>query len=264
MNGRPAGTVNPNPPGEVVIVLDCPQDVVNVAGVVRAMKNMGLSKLRLVRPDDFDPWRIQGIAHRSGDVVSSAEIFSSLGEAVADCVHVVGTTARARTAHRNYLRPRVCAERIVARTREGGRVAVVFGREDRGLTNDGLDLCDSVVVVPTAPDYSSMNLAQACLVVSYEIFLAREAEAPLPRGKRSTPPATRGEVETMLSALEGGLERIEFFKARTAASVMRTFRTLLARAKPDGQEAGLVRALGYEIGNYIDRLEEGSGREEAS
>ena len=263
MSGRAAGTVNPNPPGEVVVVLDCPQDVVNVAGVVRAMKNMGLSTLRLVRPEEFDPWRIQGIAHRSGDVVSSAKIFASLAEAVADCVHVVGTTARARTAHRNYLRPRACAQQIVARTREG-RVAVVFGREDRGLTNDGLDLCDSVVVIPTAPDYSSMNLAQACLVVAYEVFLAREAEVALPRGKRSTAPATREEVETMLSALEGGLERIEFFKARAAGNVMRTLRTMLARAEPDRQEAGLVRAVGYEIGNYIDRLEAGPGPEEAS
>ncbi len=252
------GAVSGRPPGEVVVVLDCPQDVVNVAGVVRAMKNMGLSRLRLVRPDEFDRWRIEGIAHRSADVVSSAEIFPSLAEAVADCVHVVGTTARARTAHRNYLRPRACAERIIARTQEG-RVAVVFGREDRGLTNEGLDLCDAVVVIPTAPEYSSMNLAQACLVVAYEIFLAREGEAPLPRGKRSTPPATRGELEAMLSALEGGLARIEFFKARTAESVMRTFRTLLARAEPDGQEAGLVQALGYEIGNYVDRVEEGKG-----
>lgn len=250
----PAG---PDRPGEVVVVLDCPRDVVNVAGVVRAMKNMGLARLRLVRPGEFDPRRIEGIAHRSADVVSAAEICPSLADAVADCVHVVGTTARARTAHRNYLRPRAAAERIVARAREG-RVAVVFGREDRGLTNEGLDLCDAVVVIPTAPDYPSMNLAQACLVIAYEIFLAREGEAPLPRGKRSTAPATREEVEATLSALEGGLERIEFFRARAAGTVMRTFRTLLARAEPDRQEAGLVRAVGYEIGHCIDRLEGGA------
>ena len=146
----------------------------------------------------------------------------------------------------------------MARAREG-RVAVVFGREDRGLTNEGLDLCDAVVVIPTAPDYPSMNLAQACLVVAYEIFLVREGEAPLPRGKRSTAPATREEVEATLAALEGGLERIEFFRAREARTVMRTFRTLLARAEPDRQEAGLVRAVGYEIGNCLDRLEARAG-----
>ena len=257
MSARAPVPAEPGSPGEVIVVLDCPRDLVNVAGVVRAMKNMGLAHLRLVRPGEFDPRRIEGIAHRSSDVVAATEIRRSIAEAVADCVHVVGTTARARTAHRNYLRPRVAAERIVARTREG-RVAVVFGREDRGLTNEGLDLCDAVIVIPTAPDYASMNLAQACLLVAYEIFLAREGEAPLPRGKRSTAPATREEVEATLAALEGGLARIDFFRARAAGTVMRTFRTLLARAEPDRQEAGLVRAVGYEIGHSIDRLEAGA------
>ena len=238
----------------VVIVLDHPQNLVNIAGVVRAMKNMGLTQLRLVCPDEFDPWRIEGIAHRSQDVVESAKEFESLQEAVADCVYVLGTTARARTAHRNYNGPRESAQLLVGRA-SGGLVAVVFGREDRGLTNDALDRCDGVVVIPTDPDYSSMNLAQACLLIAYEIFLAAATEeAALPQGKRSTGLATRGEIESMVHALQGGLERIEFFKARAAENVMRTFRTLLSRAKPDRQEAGLVKALGFEIGNYLDRL----------
>lgn len=238
----------------VVVVLDSPQNVVNIAGVVRAMKNMGLGRLRLVQPDEFDPWRIEGIAHRSEDVVASAEIHDTLFEAVRDCVYVLGTTARARTAHRNYCRPRDAALRIAARAADG-RVALVFGREDRGLTNDALDRCDAVIVIPTDPDYSSMNLAQACLLIAYELFLAAEGEEPsLPEGKRATAPANREEIEGMLSALADGLERIEFFKARASDSVMRTFRTLLSRAEPDRQEAGLVRALGFEIGNYLDRL----------
>ncbi len=245
---------------QVVVVLDHPQNLVNIAGAVRAMKNMGLTRLRLVRPDGFDPWRIEGIAHRSSDVVESAMRFDTLEEAVADCVYVLGTTARARTAHRNYGRPRALAESLVARA-GAGPVAVVFGREDRGLTNDGLDRCDDIVVIPTDPDYASMNLAQACRLVAYEIFLAAEGDnQPLPQGKRSTGFATRGELEAMLAALESGLEKIDFFKARASDSVMRTFRTLLSRAEPDRQEAGLVRALRFEIGNYIDRLL-GQGKE---
>lgn len=238
---------------KVIVVLDHPQNLVNIAGVVRSMKNMGLRRLRLVQPAEFDAWRIEGIAHRSEDVIEAAEMFETLEDAVADCVFVLGTTARARTAQRNYGRPRALAPGLVARAGEGA-VAVVFGREDRGLTNQALDLCDGVVVIPTDPDYSSMNLAQACLLTVYEIFLAAEgAEQPLPRGKRSTRLATREEMESMLSALEDGLSRIDFFKARSPDSVMRTFRTLLARAEPDQQEAGLVRALGFEIGNYLDR-----------
>jgi TrmH family RNA methyltransferase len=239
----------------VVIVLDHPQNVVNIAGVVRAMKNMGLSRLRLVSPDEFDPWRIEGIAHRSEDVVSSTHIHDTLEEAVADCVYVLGTTARPRTAHRNYLRPRESATMLISKA-EVGLVAIVFGREDRGLTNDALDRCDAVVVIPTDQAYSSMNLAQACLLIAYELFLAAEGEGhSLPKGKRSAGAATHDELEAMFAALENGLERIEFFKSRATESVMRTFRTLLSRAEPDRQEAGLVKALGFEIGNYLDRLD---------
>ena len=108
-----------------------------------------------------------------------------------------------------------------------------------------------------------MNLAQACLLIAYEIFLAVEGDAePLPQGKRSTGLATRKEMEVMLVALEGGLTRIEFFKARAVESVMRTFRTLFSRAAPDQQEAGLVKALGFEINNYIDRLSRQGGEAE--
>ncbi|MEX2295743.1 MAG: RNA methyltransferase [Gemmatimonadota bacterium] len=239
--------------GNVVIVLDEPQNLVNVAGVVRAMKNMGLHRLRLVRPLEFDPWRIEGIAHRSEDVVESAAIVDTLDEALSDCLLVIGTSARARTAQRNYGHPREWAPRIAEKAREGP-VAIVFGREDKGLSNEDLDRCDGVVVIPTDPGYRSLNLAQACLLLAYEVFLALEGdERPLPQGKRSAGPATRGELEAMLEALEGGLWRIDFFKARPAESVMRTFRTLLARAELDRHEAGLVKALGFEIGNFLDR-----------
>lgn len=245
----------------VVVVLDQPQDLVNIAGVVRAMKNMGLRRLRLVEPAEFDRWRITGIAHRSEDVVQSVEVPESLEEAVQDCVLVVGTTARARTAQRNYGRPREWAGRIVERARQG-RVAVVFGREDKGLSNAALDRCDGAIVIPTDPGYRSLNLAHACLLVGYEILLAAEGGArPLPRGKRSTRLATRGEIEEMLQALAGGLGCIDFFKSRSPETVMRTFRTLLARADPDSQEAGLVKALGFEIVHYLERggREEGAG-----
>lgn len=239
--------------GNVVVVLDEPQDLVNIAGVVRGMKNMGLSTLRLVRPAEFDAWRITGIAHRTDDVVEGAAIVDLLEEALADCVLVVGTTARARTAHRNYGRPREWAGRVVEAA-SSGKVALLLGREDRGLSNAALDRCDVVVQIPTDPDYSSLNLAQAFLLVAYEIFLAAEgAERPLPTGKRHTGHATREEIEEMIAALTLGLDRIDFFKARSPEAVMRIFRTLLARARPDQQEAGLVKALGFEIVKALDR-----------
>lgn len=242
-----------DPLSNVVVVLDHPQNVVNVAGAIRAMKNMGLSRLRLVEPDDFDPWRIEGIAHRSEDVVEAAEVFGSLPAALADTTWVLGTTARARTAGRNYVRPREVASGMVERARSG-RVAVVFGREDRGLTNRDLDLCHAVTIVPTDPDYSSLNLAQAVLVLAYEIFLAAEGGGgELPEGRRATEPATRADLESMYEALEEGLGRIDFFKGRRPRAVLRTLRTVLARAELDRRESRLVRAIGFEIGHYIDR-----------
>ena len=235
------------------MVLVEPQNVVNIAGVIRSMKNMGVRTLRLVRPGDFDPWRIAGIAHRSEDLIEATEIFDTPEDALADCVWVVGTSARARTAQRNYARPRDLAGGIVDRTSRG-RTAIVFGREDRGLSNEVLDLCHAVAIIPTDPDYSSLNLAQACLVLLYEVFLAAE-EGPdeLPRGRRSTRPASTSELEEMYAALENGLGRIEFFKAREPISILRTLRTLLGRAEPELREARLVQAIGFEIGHYLDR-----------
>ena len=237
----------------ITVVLVEPQNVVNIAGVVRAMMNMGLRSLRLVRPGEYDAWRIGGIAHRSQEVTEAALIVDTLDEAVADATYVVGTSARARTAQRNYNRPRELAPTILDRAADG-RVAILFGREDRGLSNEALDLCQSVAIIPTDEDFSSLNLAQACLLVLYEVFLASEVwSGELPRGRRSTRPPTAQELEEMYAALEEGLERIEFYKARAPQSILRTLRTLISRAEPDLREARLVQAIGFEIGNYLDR-----------
>lgn len=237
----------------VVVVLNEPQDVVNVASVVRAMKNMGLRRLRLVQPADFDPWRIEGIAHRSEDVVQSAEVHDSLADALADTVFVLGTSARPRTANRNYTRPREAAAALVERAALG-TVALVMGREDRGLSNEDLDLCHQVAVIPTDPEYTSLNLAQAFLVLAWEVFIASGGEAQeLPEGRRATRPANREELEQMYGALADGLDRIEFFKARRPQAVLRTLRTVLGRAELDRRESRLLMAVGYEIGHWIDR-----------
>ena len=241
----------------VVVVLDQPQNVGNIAAVIRAMKNMGVHRLRLVNPVDFDPYRIEGIAHRSTDVVESTETFDTLEDALADCVRIVGTSARSRTAVRNYTRPRAAA-RALLELAPAGNVALVFGREDRGLDNDALDLCHAIAVIPTDPDYSSLNLAQAALVILYEVFLASdEGSQPLPRrGKRANEPATREHLEHMYGALEKGLARIQFFKARKSQSVLTTLRTVYSRASLDVRESRLIAAIGFEIGHYIDRLEQ--------
>jgi tRNA/rRNA methyltransferase/tRNA (cytidine32/uridine32-2'-O)-methyltransferase len=259
---RPAHSGKPRSPTQdqgalanIVVVLDEPQDVVNVAAVIRAMMNMGLGRLRLVRPLDFDPYRVEGIAHRSSAIVGAVELHETLQSAVADAVFVLGTSARPRTANRNYVRPRDAAPEVIEQT-SSGTVCVLFGREDRGLTNEALDLCHQIVTIPTDPQYWSLNLAQAFLVVAYEIFLAAGGAAgELPRGRREAEPATHADLEKMYGALEEGLRRIGFFKgARQPEAVLRTLRTALGRADLDTREARLIQAIGFEIGHYLDRL----------
>jgi len=250
-----------DPRRNIRVVLHEPQDLVNIAGVVRGMANMGLEHLSLVNPLEFDPHRITGIAHRTDFIVDRAHRHASLDDALADAIYVVGTSARFRTAARNYARPRDLAPRMLARAREG-TVALVFGREDRGLTNDALDRCQDVLVVPTTEEYTSLNLAQAFLVIGYELLLAADLDpSELPVGKRSLGPATHEEMEETYGALEQGLERIDFFKARKPESVMRTLRTALGRSDLDAHEARLVRAIGYEMRNVVDRLRGLAGEE---
>ena len=226
------------------------------------MKNFGLSDLRLVKPDVFDAYRLEGIAHRTMDLIEACTIHETLDDALKDTTFVVGTTARKRTEGRSYMHTREAAqaigERLLASSDEEAkseaRVAILFGREDRGLTNDGLDRCHAVSIIPTSPDYSSLNLAQAALVLAYEVFLVLDGGLDeMPRGRRATRPPTHEETEQMFDAIADGLSRIEFYKARKPEAVMRTLRTIISRAEPDLREARLLAAVGYEIGNYLDR-----------
>lgn len=151
-----------------VIVLNEPQDLVNIAGTARAMMNTGLRRLRLVNPAEYDEWRITGIAHGGEVVLERTERCDSLEAALADAGHVVGTTARRRAAPHIWQHPREAARpllRLAAEPEPAGPVVIVFGREDAGLSNENLDLCDRVLTVPTDPRRPSLNLAQAVLLV---------------------------------------------------------------------------------------------------
>lgn len=234
------------------VVLHCPQDLVNIAVVIRAMKNFGFRKLSLVDPAEFDVKRIEGVAHKTGDVASRARIFDNLDEALADFTFVVGLTARGRTAKRNVQHIAEAASELAALD-VAERSAVLFGREDKGLSNTDLDRCHRVVSIPTS-DHSSMNLAQAATVTLYEIFKAANAPPPMKRPRRDAPPATREQLELLFHDAEAALEAIEFFKSRNQASIMRTVREVLHRAPLDEREAKLLRGMGIEVIRYLERV----------
>lgn len=235
------------------LVLVAPQDIVNIAAAVRIAKNFGITDLRLVTPEVFDPWRIEGIAHNTADLVEQIRLFDSLPEAVADCVRVVGLTARGRAAKRSVRRPRVAAGEMVAYL-ERGPVAVVAGREDKGLTNAELDHCHELVSIPTSPEYRSLNLAQAVAIMSYETWLARGGEAqPVKPPRHVADPAVSEQLERLFADWQLTLEAIEFFKTRQSDHVLRSFREIIYRADLDGREAALIRAMGIEVRRYLER-----------
>lgn len=236
-----------------ILVLVSPQDIVNIASAVRIAKNFGIEHVRLVNPAVFDPYRIEGIAHNTADLVARIEVLDSLEAAVADCVFTAVLTARERAAKRRVLRPREAATALV---QEGaaGPAAIVAGREDSGLTNAELDLCHALVTISTDPAHRSLNLAQAVAIMAYESWNARGGERlPVKPPRNQAEPATSGQLEELFTDWSRALWAIDFFKTRRPENVMRSFREVVFRAAPDGREASLLRAMGIEVVRYLDR-----------
>jgi tRNA/rRNA methyltransferase/tRNA (cytidine32/uridine32-2'-O)-methyltransferase len=237
----------------LVVVLHEPQELVNIAHVVRGLKNFGFRDLRLVAPREFDAFRIEGIAHQTHDVLARVVIFETLEAALADCVHVVGFTARGRSAKRNVQRPRDAAAEIVTLW-DAGPVALLFGREDKGLTNEALDRCHRVVTIPSDPTYSSLNLAHAVVLMLYELALLRGDPLAFKAPRRRAEPAPVEQIERLFADLEHALTAIEFFKTRDAEHVLRTVREIIHRAPLDEREVKLLRAMAIEVVKYSERL----------
>jgi len=236
-----------------ILVLVNPQDIVNIASSVRIAKNFGIEQMRLVEPEVFDPYRIEGIAHNTADLVARIEQFDTLEQAIADCVFTAVLTARERAAKRRVLRPREAAAALVEES-AAGPVAIIAGREDSGLTNAELDLCHAVVTIATDPTHRSLNLAQAVAIMAYESWNARGGEdQPLKPQRNQAAPATSNQLEELFADWTRALETIEFFKTRQPDHVMRAFREIVFRAAPDGREASLLRAMGIEVVRFLNR-----------
>ncbi len=241
-----------------MVVLQETQDIVNIAGTMRAMMNMGLYRLRLVKPALFDAYRIDGIAHGSKQYLDQVEFFDTLDDALADVLHSVATTARWRSEQFVWQHPREAAPQLLAlpATREQP-IALVFGREDSGLFTEEVDRCDRVITVPTNPKHSSLNLAQAVLLVLYELWMAEQGlqhALPTPRKAKTAPPATTAELHAMFEDMKVALDRIEFFKKRNPAVIMRAVRAAARRAALNQREAKLFRAMAIEVRKLIDRM----------
>jgi TrmH family RNA methyltransferase len=241
-------------PAQVEIVLVRPVRAANVAAACRAMKNMGLEVLRLVAPPPaLEEGDVRRLAYGAEDVLEAATVSPSLGEAVAGSTLVVGTSGRPAVG---AWTARQMAEEAPARA-GGGRVSVVFGPEATGLSREELALCHRRVHIPTHAAQPSLNLAQAVLVVAYEVRLSAGA-----RGDGDgPPPATAGELERALEDLKEALLAIGYLNPDNPGAILAELRFLLARAGPTPREISLLRGLARQIGwaGRIARGEAASG-----
>lgn len=235
------------------IVLVEPQDLVNIAATVRIARNFGIDELTLVNPQEFDPYRIEGIAHNTAELVERITFADTLDEALRDVTFAAALSARGRTARRRMARARDAAAEVVERIDEGP-VALVFGREDAGLTNEELDRCQLIVNISTNPEHRSLNLAQAVAIMAYEVWGARGGDAlPFKRPRRRAHAATAEQLETLFADWQVALDGLDFFKARNDQAVMRSFREMFFRADLDAREAALLRAVGLEVAHAFGR-----------
>ncbi|HTP65072.1 MAG TPA: RNA methyltransferase [Geobacteraceae bacterium] len=226
----------------VIIILVEPQNPGNVGMVCRAMKNMGLQELRLVNPCRLDHPDAAKFAVAARDLLEGAKIYPALREALEDCPFSVATTRRHGKYRQEILTPGEIAVKVLGAS-DTGRAALVFGREDSGLTTTEVALCRWQATIPTAGDYGSLNLAQAVLIFAYELFRAAGGSVP----RRERVPAASGELETLYDHMEQTFLRIGFLNPQNPAHIMRTFRRILARAEVDQREVSVLRGLMAQI-----------------
>jgi tRNA (cytidine32/uridine32-2'-O)-methyltransferase len=239
---------------QVCVVLVETTDAVNIGGVIRAMANTGFLKLRLVNPVNFDPWHVVGVAHYTQHIIDASQVHASLPDAVADASFVLGLTGKHQRVQRNALPLPQAVQRVADAARSGEQVAIVLGREDSGLSNTMLDACHFVTTIPTNPAYPSLNLAQATLLVLYQLFtLAQGGDQPFRPPRRAAPPATSALLEDLIADLGRTLEAIEFLQYRPRESTLRSLRVLLYRARLDQREASLLRAVAIEVRKFLRR-----------
>ena len=237
---------------QVVVVLYESQDLVNIGGTVRAMKNMGVRDLRLVRPRSYDVTRVLQVAHATHDIVERIRHFETLDEALEDCVRVVAYSGRRRAAKWARHTPRTAAVDLLEHA-DHGRVAIMFGREDHGLPNEALDRAHAIATIPTT-EHFSLNVAQACLVALYELHLhAGDATVRIAGPKRAAAPPNMAALEQTFSDVEAALEAIAYFGTRNQELVMRSVRAVVMRAAPDARELLLLRTAGIEVLRTLER-----------
>lgn len=213
----------------------------NIGATARAMKNMGLADLMLVRPKIFPHEDATARASGAEDILLSTRVVSKLDEALSDCTYVAGASARSRSIGWPSMTPRECAQRLVEESGQG-IAAVLFGPEKSGLSNDDIDRCNTLLTIPTEPGFSSLNLAMAVQVIAYELRVAGMTREE-PGAEPESPPATSAEREHFYAHLEQVLARSGFLDPDNPRLLMRRLRRLFVKAELDQNEVNILRGM---------------------
>jgi tRNA (cytidine32/uridine32-2'-O)-methyltransferase len=247
-----------NKPYQIRIVLVEPSHPGNIGAAARAAKTMCIENLVLVKPEDFPSGEARARSTGALDVLERAVICDSLQAAIADCTFVVGSSARLR----GLQCPEIAPDKVGAKVwqeLESGNVAIVFGRESSGLTNDELDQCHYLTTIPANWEFSSLNLASAVQVICYEIYNASLKLSSAEKGvdndsvnnvphtlrdtEKSDPLATAEQLENLFEHMQQVLQEIEFFDPKQPKLLMRRLRHLYSRARPTLVETNILRGI---------------------
>lgn len=216
----------------------------NIGAAARAIRTMGFNRLVLVAPHDYPHPETTALAVGATDVLDRIVVVPTLVEAIADCTLALGCTARRRGVALEEMTPRAAAARVCAAAPRD-EIAIVFGNERTGLENDELKLCHAAVHIPSDPDFSSLNLAQAVQVLAYELRLEMLAPniRPAADESKTDPPASAEQMEYFFSHLEQTLEDIDFHKGRSPRTIMQRLRRLFLRTHMDEREVRILRGI---------------------
>ena len=214
----------------------------NIGATARAIKNMGILNLALVQPKEFPSDVATFRSKAAKNILENAEVYESLKDAVSECELVVGTSARDRTIPWPVLNPREAAAEM-HKSSLNGDVAIVFGREDRGLTNDELGLCNFHVHIPSDPEYSSLNLSQAVQILAYEIRLAYLEENERNEDYWDVDLANNEQTERLINHMDELMQEVDFYDTENPRKLLVRVRRFFKRSKIDVMEANIFRGF---------------------
>ena len=214
----------------------------NIGATARAMKNMGILDLALVEPKEFPSDVATFRSKAAKDILEKASVHASLEEAISECELVVGTSARGRTVPWPVLNPREAAEEM-HKSSLNGKVAIVFGREDRGLTNEELGLCNFHVHIPSDPEYSSLNLSQAVQILAYEIRLSYLQDLNVSKEYWDVELANNEQTERLINHMDELMQEVDFYDVENPRKLLVRVRRFFKRSKIDVMEANIFRGL---------------------